>query len=151
MYDWVSLYHLTYLTLPLLFLALCHLGFFQLQGTPYSFFPRVSHKLYPQPRLTLLAHPHLHTLSTHQSSSKGYSSRENSLAQRPNQILFPFISLFKFLILIEVNPMREGAMYVLFTALSSMAKIVTVHASSSTNILNNGYYFNLKKYCVAIL
>lgn len=47
--------------------------------------------------------------------------------------------------------MREGATYVLFTALSSMAKIVTVHASSSTNILNNGYYFNLKKYYVAIL
>lgn len=73
MYDWVSLCHLTYLTLPLLFIALATLAFSQLQGTLCSFFPRVFTQLYPQPGLTSpLGHPHSYTLSTHQGSSKGY-------------------------------------------------------------------------------
>lgn len=74
--DWVSLHHMTYSTLPLVFFTLAILDFPKSRAPPFLFFQRPSFTLWPQLGLPPLVHPYPHTVSTHQSSFKGYFLKE---------------------------------------------------------------------------
>lgn len=94
MYDWVSPYCLSYFTLPHVFLALATLVSSRFQGAPCSFFPRAFTQALSSACIASLSPTHPPPPPTLfpplGAPPEVISSRNNSLAQRPNQISFTF-------------------------------------------------------------